>query len=56
MILAFFLDEFDTKKYFELLKDFKEKCETYHLREKPHLKFGPYRHKKILGKAKAIRG
>ena len=51
-----FLDEFDTEKYFELLKDWKEKCEIYHLREKPHLKFGPYRHRKILGKAKTIRG
>ena len=51
-----FLDEFNTEKYFERLKDWKEKCEIYHLREKRHLKFGPYRHRKILGKAKTIRG
>ena len=51
-----FLDEFDTEKYFELIKDWKEKCEIYQLREKPHLKFGPYRHKKILAKEKTIRG
>ena len=50
-----FLDEFDTGKYFELLKDWKEKCKIYQLREKPHLKFWPYRHKKILGKANTIR-
>ena len=37
-----FLDEFDTEKYFELLQDWKEKCKIYHLREKSHLKFGPY--------------
>ena len=34
-----FLDEFDTGKYFELLKDWKEKCKIYQLREEPHLKF-----------------
>ena len=51
-----FLDEFDTEKYFELLKDQKEKCEIYHLRGKPHLKFGPYRRKRILGKAKTVKG
>ena len=34
-----FLDVFNTEKYFELLKDWKEKCEIYQLREKPHLKF-----------------
>ena len=28
-----FLDEFDTEKYFELLKDWKEKFEIYHLRD-----------------------
>ena len=28
-----FLDEFDTEKYFELLKDWKEEFEIYHLRD-----------------------
>ena len=46
-----FLDEFDTEKYFEPLKDQKEKYEICHLREKPHLKFGPYRHTKNIGKS-----
>ena len=50
------MDEFYTKKYFELLKDWKEKCEIYHLHEKRHLTLGPYRHENILGKAKTIRG
>ena len=47
-----FLDEFDTEKHFELIKDQKEKCKIYHLRQKPHLKFGPYRHTKNIGKSK----
>ena len=32
-----FLGEFDTEKYFELLKDWKEKCEIYQLREKDNI-------------------
>ena len=47
-----FKDEFDSEKYFELLKDRKIKFEQYHLLEKPYLRFGLHRDKKILGKAK----
>lgn len=38
-----FKDQFDSEKYFELLKDWKIKFEQYHLLENPYLRFGPHR-------------
>ena len=52
-----FLEQFDAKKYFELLMGWKIKNEKKYLEENPYLNFGPYRHKKILAKPRpTIRG
>ena len=56
MIRADFWMSLTLRNILNHLKDWKEKCEIYYLREKPHLKSGPYRRKKILGKGKTIRG
>ena len=43
-----FLKELDNKKYFELLKTWKQDVEETYLDENPHLRFSPVRHEKCL--------
>ena len=52
-----FLEEFNSKKYFELLNACKKEVEESYLNEFPYLRFPPFRHKKSLMKPRpCIRG
>ena len=51
-----FLEEFDSEKYFQLLKDRKIKSEESYLNEHPHLLFSPRRHKILRKPIPCIRG
>ena len=52
-----FKEESDSKRYFKLLLDWKQENDYFHLLEKPYLRFGPHRHKKVLMKPRpTIRG
>ena len=49
-----FLNEFDSKKYFEFLAAWKKDVEASYLKDFPYLRFRPYRHKKNFNEAKTL--
>ena len=52
-----YLNDLDSEKYFELLAKWKKEVEDIYLKDFPHVRFSPHRHKKTLMKPRpCIRG
>ena len=49
-----FLNEFDSKKYFELLAAWKKEFEASYLKDFPYLRFGPHIRKKNFNETKTL--
>ena len=45
-----YLNDLDSEKYFELLAKWKKEVEDIYLKDFPHVRFSPHRHKKTLMK------